>query len=193
MVCCFVCGAELEPDVVSCESCSSQFAVLQQVSNKAQRRAFLFAKMGSEPPADGQPEQESESEISTQKAAYESDHGPLFRDFEDVPLQEQIDAIYNRDMNVIGDSDRPGPLPHKLVVFLIDMAFCLGFDIFILQLILWSSSRNFTDLITFSLIPLLFIIFGFTLLYFWIFLGAFRKTLGAFIFEIYHRKNNAGS
>jgi len=116
---------------------------------------------------------------------------PLFRDFQEEKQQTfHENAVLERD--VLPQQPPESTFSFRMVSYLIDVVLCLLLNLFVLRLILSFSDRNISNLVTFSLIPLLFVFLSFSVLYFWLFTGLIHKSLGNIIAEKL-RENGADS
>lgn len=186
---CFVCGAGLDPETPECPQCGTATSELSQMLTVSQKPRFLFGSrkqaglpnsIGPTPAQAPEPPPAKKPKVAKPFIAEE-------------PV-DPLDLIRNRDTLVEEEKPSEGPPPTPITqrapAHLADVALVCAFNGLILQIILWFSHRGLQDLVTFSLLPILFVLLSFTFLYFWLFLGLFKKTLGAILIEYY--QNSAG-
>ncbi|CAM2066519.1 RDD family protein [Sulfidibacter corallicola] len=184
---CYVCGAALAPDEPQCGQCRTTRETLAALRSARATPRFLFgsAKAASLP---SRVEADTPSrpvvEDKPKKAAPKPKPAVVFS--ADGDSEPDLDLIVERDspLDMVAE---PEPAREPLLVrgsaHVADVAMVLLFNAWVLFMILWLSHRDFSDLVTFSLLPILFVMLSFTFLYFWLFLGLFKKTLGTMLVE----------
>jgi len=173
---CLVCGSDFPDDADICPKCETGVHILNDIRNVHQESRFLFGSAKSlkvsltdtpEPPPIERPAQRRQPPK------------PKPRPPQTDP--DQSDMIVNRDIPLYAPQvERPSRMSG---VFLTDVFCCLIMNAIILTLIIWVSPRSFGEIMTFSLIPIMFVLLTFTILYYWLFMGLFQKTLGRIIIE----------
>ena len=182
MKACFVCAAAWESNWKRCGNCETDLDVLEGLAEISERPRFLFGSVRQakpEPPPVEAPPKPSPRPRPAPKVVKKPEAAP-------PPVAE--DEILSVDDPVLdvqtweaGDArERRLTL---VLTYLADLVFCLGLNSLVFRLILWVSDRGLVPLVNLSLIPLLFVLLGFTVLYFWMFLNSFDKTLGGIVAE----------
>lgn len=196
---CFVCGTSLEGHEAQCPKCLVEQAVLVRIRGVHDRPRFLF---GSHKESDIQidapkksmgPVRPSASSELQRARSRPQLRRPRVMNAKPEP-QAEVSQADVRDL--IGDRDQMVPLTpavrrHPLALtraLFWDLACCLILNMLVLNAVLWVSPRNFGEMLRFSLIPLLFVLVCFTVLYFWLFLGFFQTTLGGLIAQRLHEE-----
>lgn len=181
---CFVCGAALDAEKPNCPQCSTSLTDLVHLMKVYQKPRFLF---GSRKQA-GLPTSVGPTQATPPPPAPVKKAPKVAKPFVAEEPLDRLDLIRNRDPIIEEEktpqNDSP-PLKQRAPAHMADLALVFTLNGMILQIILWFSHRNFQDLVTFSLLPILFVLLCFTFLYFWLFLGLFKKTLGALLIEHY--------
>ncbi|CAM2006794.1 RDD family protein [Acanthopleuribacter pedis] len=186
---CFVCGASLDPEKTECPQCATPVQELGMMLRVSQKSRFLFGsrKQAGLPTSVG-------ATPSQPPPAAPAKKPKVAKPFVAETQIDALDLIRNRDPII--EEEKTGedvialPITQRAPAHLADVALVSLFNGVILQIILWFSHRGLQDLVTFSLLPILFVLLSFTFLYFWLFLGLFKKTLGALLIEYYQK--NAG-
>ena len=194
---CIVCATPLTPDLAACSQCHTEREVLGRIESVVVRKRFFF---GSIKPAAMEPAEEvkqprrshsrSKRAISNDAATRDTPQQPIVpaTDFSRINDLDESDVIQNRDIVLPQPPPTSVPMSKRAVAYLIDMMLCLFLDFWVFKLILWLSPRSTLPLLDFSLIPLFFVLLCFTVLYFWLFLGLFKKTLGHLLVDLFAKR-----
>lgn len=179
---CYVCASSLTSVDEECPKCRSSIQFLQSLERVPTRRRFLFGSI----------------KAKTKSAQFQSKHAPVREQGEPKKARrrtpaatpkphEREDSAIGMEETVIQNRD-PGPIPkpaneprslyYRGVAHMVDVLLCLILNAWVLKMILFITGGNLTQLVTFSLIPLLFVLLSFTALYFWLFIGLFQVSLG---------------
>ena len=183
---CLVCGSALLPQAPQCPKCATEAEVLGQLERISRQLRFLFGRVKSIAGPPGPPLQATkkaaargESKKKSRPAAKTESVVKISAPF----TAEETDTIRNRDPGFPLRMPSTDPFYIRFGAYSLDILFCIVLNLWIFRLILWFSHRNFSALVTFSLIPLLFVALSFSGLYFWLFLGLFKKTLGYLVMD----------
>ncbi len=183
---CYVCGANVE-DGANCVDCGTVAALQVRLTAQAARSRFLFGRIRpDEVELQRQPPPMPRREARVRRAAKPKEEIPVVpaRDFS-RPSQADPDLIRARDHEPV-EPERPVATPdlaHRLVPHTLDVLTCLVLNLFVLQTVLLISGRSFQPLVIYSLVPLFFVMFGFSALYFGMFALVLGKSLGRLLFE----------
>jgi len=182
MAVCLVCSAEWVEQNVTCVQCGTTEDDLTLMREKAGGLRFLFGeampsdepKGAESPPPPPKPARRPSKPPpkSTAQAPRPKPPEPLSTDF-----------IRDRDVAVQRAPEPKGALTKRLGAYGLDVVICLFLDYWVLKLILIVSPRPLNDLLTFSLIPVLFVLLTFSFLYYWLFYSVFGRTLGGLLVE----------
>lgn len=180
---CFVCASALESGQAACPGCGTEVATLVEIKRASQKQRFLFGRMETEtckpPVSNPTPPMPAKPAVRRKKAKPPPGQSDLFSE----PPAE-FDHIRERDiLPPLGPMTPAVAGPSRWASYLIDVSLCLVLNLSVLRLVLWLSHRDLFSLITFSLVPLLFVFLSFTVLYFWLFSGLLKKSLGRIIAE----------
>ncbi len=178
---CYVCAAFLDPEAPACASCHTEVQVMVELEKAAVRRRFLFGRVPqSRTPEKVKPLPKAPRKKKTTSKSPEALSVP--QPSTPGPIENEVDLIQYRDA-LLEPPLEPSPLTSRGIAYLIDVLLCLLLNLTVLKLVLWCVQRNLTDLVTFSLIPLLFVLMSFAALYFWLFSSLLQKSLGQILGE----------
>lgn len=183
---CYVCGANVE-DGANCVDCGTVAALQARLTAQAARQRFLFGRIRpDEVELQRQPPPMPRREARARRAPKPKAEVPVVpaRDFS-LPTQPDPDLIRARDHEPV-EPETPMAAPdlaHRLVPHTLDVLTCLVLNLLVLQTVLLISGRSFQPLVVYSLVPLFFVMFGFSALYFGMFALVLGKSLGRLLFE----------
>ena len=190
---CYVCATPMTPQAPSCKRCNTDAGVLQELEYVAKRHRFLFGSI-RQPPREEEPKDEAipvtAKKTQAPKPAPKRRRPASTVDLADAAMVHPLPGdTQSLDIPLIREPD-PGagvtlpPAPDSAPFYLrgsahlVDVACCILLNLFVFQVILWFTNGSLSTLVTFSLIPILFVQLGFTIMYFWLFIGLFQKSLG---------------
>ncbi len=185
---CYVCAATIPEDAGECPQCGAAVSLLLEMDKAAARRRFLFGSIKVAPatPSESEPKPTRRSKPVRKPAA-----APPPRRAPPQPASAAVDAmdvIRARDGRIDRSAYPAEAMTLRGAAWLIDMALCLLFNAALFVAVSWLSPRDFEALLRFSLLPLLFVLLGFTALYFALFLTTFQKSLGRLAAEQWLRE-----
>jgi len=189
MKACFVCTTAWDPRAETCTKCGTTLQLLLELEQRARQHRFLF---GSSPPPQAEPEPPKARTPQVRKASRPKPKAkpkakpPAISEPDIFPNTE--DLIRERDYMEPRPTIRSEPRWKQAAVLAIDLCLCLLLDLAVFKLVLWFSQRSFMPLVNFSLIPIFFVLLGFTILYYWLFLNLFGRTLGQILVTRYWNK-----
>lgn len=182
MAVCLVCSADWVEQSQACTQCGAANDDLELMRAKAGSVRFLFGEATpSEAPEDAvsPPAPPRPAKRSNKPPAKPA---PPPKVMSPDPLN--ADIIRGRDLQIQRAPEKPrGTVRNRLGAYGLDVLICLILDYWVLKLILLVSPRPLNDLLTFSLIPVLFVLLTFTFLYYWLFYSVFGRTLGGLILD----------
>ena len=193
---CYVCGQPRITADADCDHCSSDGALLSRIEAGAHKHDFLFGRT-TQPLARVKdvPAARDHVPIARKKPKPRpkprtGTSAPLLRDTGlDSSIRQPADdivlpAIRNRDESLPAWRTAQGPPIYlRAVSYLLDVAVCSLLNYWIFLLVLRVSDRAMGPLLNVSLIPLFFVLLCFTVLYFWLFLSLFQKSLGRLLVD----------
>lgn len=188
---CLVCGATWAADEEQCRQCHTPLAELQKILATRQEPRFIFAEIE---PTPAKPETQKRAETGRRSPVSPRNEDSEMPPAAPRPIPES--RAIREPATLIRAQVAPVtvPLTERQLqpwAILMDIALCALLNALVFQLIRWVSPRSTSELVHFSLIPLLFVLMGFTLLFFWVFLGVFGQTLGTMIWNrLQRRKRN---
>jgi len=191
---CIVCSAPLTPNLEACPQCRTGREALHHLETVASRKRFFFGSAKPSAAADPEPKRRARVRSHTGATGVASAAQPPTKaivpatDFSQLNQPDENDLIHNRD--VVAPEPPPAAMALKWhgMAYLVDLFLCLFLDFWVFKFILWLSPRSIKPLLDFSLIPLFFVLLCFTVLYFWLFLGLFKKTCGHLLIERFAHK-----
>lgn len=170
---CFVCAANLIEDGPACVRCGTEMDVLRQMARAATKPRFLFGRVELETVDSPEIEAETPEPVVSTPPVSET---PLFQDVEPAqpPVRKMVSPQAKKAIS------QPVWMV-RLTGFVMDLVLCSSLNLIVLVLILNYSSRSLKDLAAFSLIPLVFVLMSFTILYFGMFQSVFQRSLGGIL------------
>ena len=185
MKACFVCATEWQAEWQQCGHCNTALTALEKLAGLTEHPRFLFGSVREEKP--------EPIPVNVRKPAPKPAPKPR-------PVQKAVakplatpppvaeEDIFSKEHPVLDIDTLTKPtVPERRTILVLttltDLVFCLGLNYLVFKLILWVSDRGLIPLVNLSLIPLLFVLLGFTALYFWMFHASFDKTLGGIVAE----------
>ena len=178
-VICPVCGETFSADLDKCSHCQHETALRVQLQAMASGNRFLFGRVKQLP----QIETLVPAEKTIRKKSPPKPKIPP-KTAQKTQIKPAPDIIQGRDPEIRRPREKQGPPVSRMVlVYLVDVVLSLTLNLLVLKCILWLSGRTLTPLISFSLIPLFFVLLCFTVLYFWLFLSLFKKSLGRMVVD----------
>ena len=175
---CYVCASALNPDDPVCPNCKTELAVLKRLERSVSRQRFLF----SHAPIESQEENAKPAPLVRRKPKQAQKKAKPTVQPRIMMERDPLDLIKNRDV-VPELPPEKQPLTRRGLAYLFDVMLCLLLNGIVLLFILNFIHRGLSDLVTFSLIPLLFVFLSFTVLYFYLFTGLLGRSLGHFFAE----------
>ncbi len=175
---CLVCGHSLGPEDERCVECETSVHVMVDIVLARSKPRFMFGRLLPEemrrepfedhpPPAVRVPDSRDDAErprLRRQTITAEQSN-------------EQMNTLVEESVAI----DEP-PLNGSTRVSLFwDMLFCVLLNAVVMQVVLWVSPRDMDQMMRFSFIPILFVFLTFTGLYFWLFIGLFKQSLGRMV------------
>ena len=186
---CLVCGTALDLEATTCSSCGAEIAVQQRIVKAAGSRRFLF---GHSPPprqmsVPAKKEWQPPRRRPARRKKQDTEPGLFDPPKPNTETQAPSQPPRRREVHLPEPPAVRRRAPSGLLAALIDMILCLGLNALVLELVLLFSLRDVSHLIRYSLLPLMFVFLGFTVMYFWLFSGLFHKSLGRIIVETFQK------
>ncbi len=184
---CFVCGAKVE-EGADCAECGTAAALQNRLVTQTARSRFLFGRIRpDEIELQRQPPPTPRREARGRRAPKPKPAAPgvQARDFS-TPAPADPDLIRARDREPVElepPQAPPAELAGRLLPHTLDVLTCVVLNLLVLQVVLSMSGRSFQPLVVYSLVPLFFVLFGFTALYFGLFALVLGKSLGRLLYE----------
>ena len=183
---CLVCGTALNPELPACSQCGTQIRALYQIVRAAGSRRFLFGhsppprQMSVPPKKEWQPPRRrpARKKKAETEPGLVDPPGPTPRPQKSPAKPPQRRDILLQELPL--DTKEKGA---PFLAMLLDVVLCLGLNALVLEIVLLFSLRDVSHLVQFSLLPLMFVFLGFTVMYFWLFSGLLHKSLGRIIVE----------
>lgn len=182
LVRCFVCGEHLI-EAQACGECGTTTQVQERLLAHTGRNRFLFGRVKQTDmviPKAAAPQPKPKPKMA--KPMVQPTPEPIVRAVPDA------DLIRNRDP-LVSEVEAPmapqtsAPLRMRTIAHVTDVIICMLLNYWIFQMVVWVSGRGAQPLMNFSLIPLLFVMLCFTVLYFWLFVSLFGKSLGRIVLD----------
>ena len=172
---CYVCASSFQAEASACTTCQTPQQLMDAIDVAIGKHRFLFGSVKIRPEEEPAPPPQVRRTVKKAKPQPEPKRvAPQPSRVNDAALT----AFQYRDIMPERAQPKPGNMVKKGLAYLLDVVFCSCLNAVILGLVLVFSERAFAQLVTFSLIPLLFVLLSFTLLYFWLFMGLFNQSLG---------------
>ncbi len=177
MKACFVCATAWDPHAETCAKCGTTQQLLLELQQRAKQHRFLFGR-SAPPKAEQEPEAPLRPQVKKAPVPKPKPKSkpPIIREPDIFPTSDDI--ILERDRIDTRSTSPSEPRWENAIVLALDLFLCLLLDLAVFKLVLWISQRSFMPLVNFSLIPIFFVLLGFTILYFWLFINLFGRTLG---------------
>lgn len=184
MAVCLVCSRNIEAEQQVCEQCGTSSTDLAKMRHLAGKVRFLFGEGLPEVLDTPVPKKaEKKPAVKSKTAAKKTKPAPKKPTVTQQPLADP-DLVLQRDVSVSRPSKVPKrPVSRHVLAYGIDVVLCLILNFWIVKFIQALSPRSLEELVTFSLIPVVFVLLSFSFLYFWLFFNVFKKTLGCLIVE----------
>lgn len=195
---CYVCGTDMPSEGAVCPGCATADLQLQTMARRADKRRFFFGSVKppevvqTPPPKAAPPKRSKVKSPPRQPPAGQAALKPSQQPTTSARDASMGERILNRDplhaSAPASSLHKPSPaLPGRLAAHLLDVGLCAILNLMVLGLIIWQTRANFSHLVSYSLLPLLFVLLCFTVLYYWLFHSLFQRSLGHMLLG-YHRQ-----
>lgn len=183
---CLVCAEEWKDHDGGCAHCSTQSGDLEQMLGLAGKVRFLFGDTQAQVRQTSNRAAPTKSNLRQKSVAAKVNKQRTLVTVEPI-AQSSVDMIRNRDAVIRQETPGQRIVRRRMAAYCLDIVICLFLNYWVVRLILLFSPRTLDDLVTFSLIPVLFVLLSFAFLYYWLFYALFQKTLGSILIDKWRR------